>query len=53
MSDLNKQDQETLINFARFLDSYNPDFRMAPGMAAQFKEKRDAVRKIIDKVNNV
>lgn len=50
MNELTKKDQEKLIEFVRFFKSYNPDYRMAPVMQANFKLLRDECNSIVDKV---
>lgn len=49
MSDLSKQDQEKLIEFVRFFTSYNPEYRMADGMKAQFLKLRPEAERVVDK----
>jgi hypothetical protein len=53
MKELTIAEQERLIEFAKFFKSYNPEYRMADGMKAQFLKLRTEVEKIIDKVYHV
>lgn len=48
---MNKQEQEKLLQFVKFLQSYNPDYRMADGMKIQFLIIRKEVLAIMDKHN--
>lgn len=51
MNNLSKHEQEKLLQFVKFLQSYNPEYRMADGMKAQFLELRKEVLVIMDKHN--
>ncbi|CAB4169075.1 hypothetical protein UFOVP1516_6 [uncultured Caudovirales phage] len=51
MNNLNKQEQEKLLQFVKFLQSYNPEYRMADGMKTQFLQLRKEVLVILDKQN--
>jgi hypothetical protein len=48
---MNKQEQEKLLQFVKFLQSYNPEYRMADGMKAQFLQLRKEILVILDKYN--
>jgi hypothetical protein len=48
--ELSKKEQEKLVEFARFLAGFNPEYKMAPGFAARFKELRNEVLPIVDRV---
>ncbi len=51
MNNLSKHEQEKLLQFVKFLQSYNPEYRMADSMKAQFLELRKEVLVIMDKHN--
>jgi hypothetical protein len=53
MKELKVAEQEKLIEFARFFTSYNPEYRMADGMKAQFLKLRIEVEKIVDRMYHV
>jgi hypothetical protein len=48
--ELSKKEQEKLVEFARFLAGFNPEYKMAPGFAAKFKDLRSNVLPIVDRV---
>ena len=49
--ELSKKEQEKLVEFARFLSGFNPEYKMAPGFANKFKELRNWVLPIVDRVS--
>ena len=51
MNELNKKEQEVLLRFAKFFRNYNPEYRMAPGMAMQFQMLRSEVELILERVS--
>lgn len=51
MNELTRAEQQKLLEFVRFLQSYNPDFRMADGMKNQFLQLRKEVLVVLDKHN--
>ena len=50
MKELNKKDQEVLIRYAKFFHNYNPEYRMAPGMAMQFQMLRKEVEVVLERL---
>jgi hypothetical protein len=46
---LTKEEQIELLKFVKFFKSYNPEYRMADGMKANFIEARKKVEKIYDR----
>ena len=49
MNKLSEKDQDQLLKFVRFFKTYNPQYRMAPGMALQFEQLRKETLPIVDK----
>lgn len=49
MNNLSKEEQEKLLAFARLLENYNPEYRMAPLLKEKFNSLRKDLLPILRK----
>jgi len=49
MKPVSERDQQKLLEFAKFFRTYNPEYRMAAGMASRFHTLRNEVDAILKK----